>query len=91
MELGGLHVTPLPLIHSKLTNGYLIQAPGKALAYLTDTVGLPPETTRYLQQVTLDLLVLIAACRRSHRHRVIITICPARRRSSNACSHGVRC
>lgn len=58
VELGGLLVTPLPLIHSKLTHGYLIQAQGKALAYLTDTVGLPPETASYLQQIAIDLLVL---------------------------------
>ncbi|MHA7846382.1 phosphonate metabolism protein PhnP [Serratia sp. D1N4] len=58
VELGGLSITPLPLIHSKLTQGYLIQAHGKALAYLTDTVGLPPETARYLQQIKLDVLVL---------------------------------
>jgi phosphoribosyl 1,2-cyclic phosphate phosphodiesterase len=58
VELGGLSITPLPLIHSKLTQGYLIQAHGKALAYLTDTVGLPLETARYLQQIKLDVLVL---------------------------------
>ncbi|HFK7188462.1 phosphonate metabolism protein PhnP [Serratia odorifera] len=58
VELGGLQITPLPLIHSKPTHGYLIQTPGKALAYLTDTVGLPPQTARFLQHVSLDLLVL---------------------------------
>ena len=46
VELGGMCITPLPLQHSKLTHGYLIQAAGAALAYLTDTVGRrrPPPT-----------------------------------------------
>jgi len=56
--LGGLHITPVPLIHSKLTLGYLIQSPQRSLAYLTDTVGLPEETLNFLQSQTLDLLVL---------------------------------
>jgi phosphoribosyl 1,2-cyclic phosphate phosphodiesterase len=58
LELGGLLVTPLPLQHSKLTLGYLIQAAGKSLAYLTDTVGLPPDADAFLRQVPLDLLIL---------------------------------
>ncbi|HGE8320575.1 phosphonate metabolism protein PhnP [Serratia marcescens] len=58
VELGGMRITPLPLQHSKLTHGYLIQTAGAALAYLTDTVGLPPATADYLQNVALDLLVL---------------------------------
>lgn len=58
VELGGLHITPLPLQHSKPTLGYLVQAEGYALAYLTDTVGLPPDTEAFLRNITLDLLVL---------------------------------
>ncbi|QNK32073.1 phosphonate metabolism protein PhnP [Serratia sp. JUb9] len=58
ITLGGLRITPLPLIHSKITHGYLIQSADRTLAYLTDTVGLPPDTLRFLQGVRLDLLVL---------------------------------
>jgi len=58
VELGGMRITPLPLQHSKLTHGYLIQAEGKSLAYLTDTLGLPPATADFLQGTPLDLLVL---------------------------------
>nr|WP_256672600.1 phosphonate metabolism protein PhnP [Pseudomonas sp. C1C7] len=55
---GTLNVTPLPLLHSKPTLGYLLQGEGRRIAYLTDTVGLPPATTAYLQRQPLDLLVL---------------------------------
>ncbi|MOA11819.1 Phosphoribosyl 1,2-cyclic phosphodiesterase [compost metagenome] len=48
----------MPLQHSKITLGYLIQAAGASLAYLTDTVGLPPDTDAFLRGVPLDLLVL---------------------------------
>lgn len=58
VTLGGLRITPLPLNHSKITHGYLIQSADGALAYLTDTVGLPAETQRFLEGVRLDLLVL---------------------------------
>ena len=48
--VGALRITPLPLIHSKPTWGYAVEAPGsRRLAYLTDTVGLPPKTQEFLQ------------------------------------------
>lgn len=44
-EIGPLRITPLPLIHSKPTFGYVFELAGEAsFAYLTDTRGLPPET-----------------------------------------------
>lgn len=50
-QIGSLIFTPLPLIHSKVTFGYLIEnAQGVRFAYLTDTVGLPPKTLDLLQQ-----------------------------------------
>lgn len=55
---GGLQVTSLPLVHSRPTFGYLLQGGGRSLAYLTDTVGLPDDTARYLQGQWLDALVL---------------------------------
>lgn len=55
---GALTLTPLPLIHSRITFGYLIAYRNWRLAYLTDTVGLPPETVTFLQQQPLDALVL---------------------------------
>lgn len=58
LPCGTLLVTPLPLIHSKVTYGYLIEHQGRRLAYLTDTVGLPDQTLSWLQQRKLDHLVL---------------------------------
>jgi phosphoribosyl 1,2-cyclic phosphate phosphodiesterase len=48
--VGGLTITPLPLIHSKVTFGYAIEdGAGARFAYLTDTVGLPPRTRAFLK------------------------------------------
>ncbi len=50
--------SPAAAATPKLTHGYLDPGRRAALAYLTDTVGLPPATADYLQNVALDLLVL---------------------------------
>lgn len=57
-QFGDLRVTALPLVHSRPTLGYLLEGGGRCIAYLTDTVGLPEETTDLLRRSTLDLLVL---------------------------------
>ncbi len=57
-QLAGLSITPIPLRHSKPTYGYLFSYQQTELAYLTDTRGLPPETTEFLQGRELDTLVL---------------------------------
>jgi phosphoribosyl 1,2-cyclic phosphate phosphodiesterase len=50
ITVGDLTLTPLPLIHSKLTFGYAIEdTTGRRFAYLTDTVGLPPRTEAFLK------------------------------------------
>jgi phosphoribosyl 1,2-cyclic phosphate phosphodiesterase len=49
-EVNGFRLTPLPLIHSKVTFGYAIESStGSRLCYVTDTVGLPPRTLDFLQ------------------------------------------
>ena len=53
-----MKVTPLPLIHSKVTFGYLFEFDNQRIAYLTDTKGLPPKTTLFLKDKILDLLVI---------------------------------
>ncbi|NAS70566.1 phosphonate metabolism protein PhnP [Pseudomonas syringae pv. actinidiae] len=56
--LGELHVTALPLTHSRPTFGYLLEGDGQRMAYLTDTVGLPDATCEFLQRQPLDVLIL---------------------------------
>lgn len=57
-QIGDLEIIPLPLQHSKPTYGYLFRSEGKQLAYLTDTVGLPENTTTFLQQAgDFDLVI----------------------------------
>lgn len=56
--LDDLIVTPLPLIHSKVTFGYLLEYENKSIAYLTDTKGLPPRTLSCLKEKKLELLVI---------------------------------
>lgn len=47
--VGSMSITPVPLIHSKITLGYCIEASDCRIAYLTDTAGLPPETEAFLR------------------------------------------
>lgn len=50
VTVGELMLTPLPLIHSKVTFGYAIESSGGSrFAYLTDTLGLPPRTETFLR------------------------------------------
>ena len=58
LELENLRVTFLPLIHSKVTYGFLFEYQNQAIAYLTDTKGLPPKTFSRLTNMSLDLLVV---------------------------------
>lgn len=49
LSVGALTLTPVPLIHSKVTFGYAIESSsGSRFAYLTDTLGLPPRTEAFL-------------------------------------------
>ncbi len=53
-----LSVTPLPLTHSKPVFGYCIENRAGTIAYLTDTIGLPEETRRWLKTKKIDSLIL---------------------------------
>ncbi len=57
-SLDGVRATPLPLIHSKPTFGYLFESAGCRLAYLTDTKGLREEVLTLLIPPPLDLMVI---------------------------------
>lgn len=60
IKLESLTVTPVPLNHSKPTLGYCLDDGGTRLAYLTDTLGLPRETERFLRDWGPDVVVLDA-------------------------------
>lgn len=53
-----LTITPLPLNHSKQTMGFYIKNQHRAIAYLTDTLGLPEATESFLKNKSLDALIL---------------------------------
>ncbi|MDA5472828.1 phosphonate metabolism protein PhnP [Yersinia kristensenii] len=57
IQFGDLRVTPVPLNHSKITFGYLLQSPNRTIAYLTDTIGLPADSALFLASKNIDLLV----------------------------------
>jgi phosphoribosyl 1,2-cyclic phosphate phosphodiesterase len=58
-RIGALSFTPLPLVHSKPTFGYAVRADdGTRFAYLTDTLGLPPQTEAFLQAWQADGLAI---------------------------------
>lgn len=64
-DRGSFCVTPLPLIHSKLTFGYLFESGQKRVAYLTDTKGVSQEVLKILHAGSTDLVVL-DACTSPH-------------------------
>ena len=57
-NLGELKVTPLPLIHSKPTFGYLFEYKKHTIAYLVDTKNLPPKVEEFLKHKHLDTVVI---------------------------------
>ncbi|GAA0783837.1 phosphonate metabolism protein PhnP [Marinobacterium sediminicola] len=58
IELPGFSLMTLPLIHSRVTQGFLIRHGDWRLAYLTDTRGVPEQTMKRLQDEPVDELVL---------------------------------
>ncbi|MGS2716629.1 phosphonate metabolism protein PhnP [Eionea flava] len=54
----GIEVTAVPLNHSKPTVGYLLNDGNYSIAYLTDTLGLPEDTFRFLQKHRPDILII---------------------------------
>lgn len=66
LRLEGMELIPVPLNHSKPTLGYCLDDGGTRLAYLTDTLGLPGETERFLRDWKPDAVVLDATHPASH-------------------------
>lgn len=57
-DLQGLQVTPLPLNHSRLTFGYLLESAHSRIAWLSDTAGLPEKTLTFLHNNRPDVVVI---------------------------------
>lgn len=57
-NIGSICITPVPLIHSKPTLGYCVDDGMTRIAYLTDTIGLPPATLTFLKRWQPTHLVL---------------------------------
>lgn len=56
--LGELKISPLPLIHSKPTFGYLLEYQQQCIAYLVDTRNLPPKVEELLNHKDIDTLII---------------------------------
>ncbi|HER26456.1 MAG TPA: phosphonate metabolism protein PhnP [Rhodospirillales bacterium] len=57
-QIESIVITPVPLKHTRLAHGWVIEHDGKTLAYITDTYGLPPATRDFLKEEKIDILVL---------------------------------
>jgi phosphoribosyl 1,2-cyclic phosphate phosphodiesterase len=53
-----IHITPLPLVHSKLTLGYVIEHKAKRLAYLCDSGMLRRDVEQFLMDYPVDVIIL---------------------------------
>ncbi len=51
-------ITPIPLVHSKLTLGYVFDYCGKRLAYLCDSGMLRRDVAEFLSEQTIDVMIL---------------------------------
>ncbi len=53
-----IKITPVPMQHSKLCFGYLLEYNHKRLAYFTDTVGFPLLSKPFIQETEIDIMLL---------------------------------
>jgi phosphoribosyl 1,2-cyclic phosphate phosphodiesterase len=67
-NVGTLNITPLPLIHSKLTFGYLFESLNSRIAYLVDTKDLTLGVKELLCATSIDLLILDACTPPNQSH-----------------------
>lgn len=61
IEIEGIKIVAVPLIHSKLTHGYVFFTKNSVVAYLTDCASIPAASLAYLQSQTIDHLFIDAA------------------------------
>jgi phosphoribosyl 1,2-cyclic phosphate phosphodiesterase len=57
----GLEFTPVPLIHTRPTHGYIIKTPNKTIAYLTDCSGIEKRSLDFLRKADLDAVFIDAS------------------------------
>lgn len=60
IDIEGIHITAVPLEHSKITQGYVIQTSKSCVAYLTDCGGISEQSLDFLRQQPLEYLFLDA-------------------------------
>lgn len=63
-RIGGVQLTPLPVVHGPRTNGYLIEAEGCRVAYVPDCVEMP----KTVQKKILGVDILVLDCLRERVH-----------------------
>ncbi|PPK62611.1 MULTISPECIES: MBL fold metallo-hydrolase [Arcobacteraceae] len=63
--INDLIFTPIPLIHSKNTTGYLVESQEKTIAYLTDCAGIEKHSMEFLLSKNIDECY-IDACHAPH-------------------------
>ena len=64
-RIGEVKLTPLPVEHGgPRTNGYLLEAAGKRLAYISDCIAIPPRTMSKIHNVD----VLVVDCLKEAEH-----------------------
>ena len=54
IEVNNIKFTPIPLIHSKNTTGYLIEDKDRTIAYLTDCAGIDDKSMEFLLSKKID-------------------------------------
>ncbi|MDR2080841.1 MAG: MBL fold metallo-hydrolase [Campylobacteraceae bacterium] len=57
----GLEFTPVPLIHTRPTHGYVIKTPNKTIAYLTDCSKIEEQSLDFLRKADLDAAFIDAS------------------------------
>ena len=61
IEIEGVKIVAVPLLHSKRTHGYVVFTCKGVVAYLTDCESIPPASLAYLKAQKIDHLFLDAA------------------------------
>lgn len=61
IEIGGVKIVAVPLLHSKVTHGYVIFTCKSVFAYLTDCASIPEASLAYLKAQQIDHLFIDAA------------------------------